>query len=150
MQSLPWALGARSGAQLHQGVQEAEWEGSGETEQQEEQGEGPYFPAEGGFPGAGSLHQGGTATLATGGTPLTATLGKIKLKPGPKFSNDSLNRLQLKMGASDNNIKTLGNFLRVNCGRESVNKHEAFMKERNTKLEEFFETKKVILIEGGG
>ena len=97
------------------------------------------------FQEQGISTRGGTAKLATGGTPLTATLGKPKQKPAPKFSNDSLNKLQLKMGASDKNMKTLGNFLRVNCGRDSVNKHEAFMKERNTKLEEFFETKNVIM-----
>ena len=83
--------------------------------------------------------------MTTGGTPLKATLGKTKQKPAPKFSNESLYKLQLKINASDNNMKTLGNFLRVNCGRDSVNKHDAFMKERNTKLEEFFDTKKVIV-----
>ena len=87
--------------------------------------------------------KGGSISLTIKGMPLTTTLGKLPEKPTPKFTNECLNRLQLKMGASDNKMKIMGNFLRVNCGRDSVQNHEDFMKERNSKLEEFFDTKMV-------
>ena len=48
-----------------------------------------------------SIHS-GTASLTTGGTPNTATIRKKKLKPALKFTNEYLNRLQLKTGNSDN------------------------------------------------
>ena len=48
------------------------------------------------------------------------------------------------MGASDNKMKILGNFLRVNYGRDSVQNHENFMKEKNLKLDDFVDTKIVI------
>ena len=95
------------------------------------------------FEDKGVSTKGGTANLATGGKPLTATLGKLKLKPPPMFTNESLNKLQLKMGASDRKMKVLGNFLRVNCGRDTVKKHQEHMTIRNQKLEDYFSVKSV-------
>ena len=76
------------------------------------------------FSNKGISTRGGTTTLTTGGTPIQATLGKVKAKPPPKFSNESLTKLQLKMNTSDRKMNILGNFLRINCGRASVNKLE--------------------------
>ena len=90
--------------------------------------------------------QGGTVILSTVGTPLLATLGKIYQNP-PKFSNESLTKLQVKMGASDNDMKTVGNFLRIHCGRGSVVKLDEYMKERNNMLRDKFEVKKIIQAE---
>ena len=63
------------------------------------------------------------------------------MKPKPKFSNESLTRLQLKMGTSDNKMKVLSNYLRINCGRDSVEKLQQHMIERNKRLEDFFDVK---------
>ena len=73
--------------------------------------------------------EGGSVSLATGGTSLSVTVGGPKQKPAPKFSNESLNQLQLKMGASDNKMNVLGNYLRINCGRDSVSKMDSHMTE---------------------
>ena len=76
------------------------------------------------FEEKGVSTRGGSTALTTGGTPIIAMLGKTNLKPVPKFSNESLTQLQLKMGNSDRKMNILGNFLRINCGRASVNKLE--------------------------
>ena len=47
------------------------------------------------------------------------------------------------MGASDNKMKILGNFLRVNCGRPSVTKLDDHMTARNRKLSHLFSVKNV-------
>ena len=88
--------------------------------------------------------QGGTVFLTTGGTPLAATLGKPKKRPPPKFSNESLTRLQLKMGVSDNKMRVVGNYLRVNCGRDSVDNQRDHMMERNKKLANQFTVKNIV------
>ena len=61
------------------------------------------------FEEQGVTAKGGTATLSTGGAPLStggaplsATLGKPRQKPEPKFSNDSLTKLQLKVWLETN------------------------------------------------
>ena len=87
-----------------------------------------------------SIHS-GTASLTTGGTPIT--LGKKKLKPAPKFTNESINRLQLKTGNSDNKMRTIANFLRIHCGRDSVHKLDESLTERNKKLEDYFNVEKI-------
>ena len=51
------------------------------------------------------------------------------------------------MGASDNDMKTVGNFLRIHCGRGSVIKLDEYMKERNSMLRDKFEVKKIIQAE---
>ena len=95
------------------------------------------------FDAKGVSTRGGTAKLLTGGpNPLSATLGQHPdMKAKPKFSSESLTRLQLKMGASDNKMKILSNYLRINCGRHSVEKLQQHMIERNKRLEDFFEVK---------
>ena len=90
---------------------------------------------------------GGSVLLKTNGKPLTTTIGDPKKKPMPKFSNDSLNRLQIQMGASDNKMNSLGNFLRMNCGRSSVVKLQEHMISRNKKLTSHFSVKSVVLAE---
>ena len=90
------------------------------------------------FTNKGISTDGGSVKLATGGCPKSASLGQSKAKPLPKFTNESLNRHQLLLGVSDNKIKVVDNFLRVNCGRDSVNKHEEYMKERNSMLKDKF------------
>ena len=96
------------------------------------------------FEEKGVSTQGGTTKLSTGGTPIFATLGKPKSKPDPKFTNESLTRLQLKMNASDRKMNILGNFLRINCGRASVIKLEENMTMRNQMLEEYFDVANVV------
>ena len=87
-------------------------------------------------------------TLTTGGTRLSATLGTAgKKQSAPRFSNEVLDRLQLKTGMSDNNMKVLDNCLRVVCGRSSVSNHEQHMKERNTKLTDLFDHTHIVLTE---
>ena len=90
------------------------------------------------FSNKGDSTNGGIVKLATGGRPISASLGHLKAKPLPKFTNESLNRLQLQLGVSDNKMKDVDNFLRVHCGRDSVNKHEEYMKERNSLLKDKF------------
>jgi hypothetical protein len=99
------------------------------------------------FEDQGASTSGGTVRLTTGGTPILASLGQAQPKPGPKFDNEALNRLQLKMGESDNKMKILDNFLRVHCGRSSVHLHEEYMIERNQMLKEFFGHKKITQVE---
>lgn len=98
------------------------------------------------FESKGVSTRGGQITLTTGGTPIQAILGqpKTKQRPPPKFCNDTLNRLQLSLGISDNKMKLVDNFLRMGCGRDAVVKHEEHMKETNNKLENLFEIKKII------
>ena len=98
------------------------------------------------FDEKGVSTRGGTSTLGSGGTAITATVGKPKhkKKPPPKFTNESLNRLQLKIGASSNNMTVVGNYLRVHCGRPSVHKLEDHMTERNQKLLDKFDTTKIV------
>ena len=91
------------------------------------------------FESKGISTKGGTAKLTTGGTSLQATLGKPAGKPAPKFTNESLSRLQIKMGTSDNKMNVLGNFLRINCGRSSVVELADHMTERNKKLQDHFD-----------
>ena len=95
------------------------------------------------FDAKGVSTRGGTAKLITGGpNPLSATLGQHPdMKPKPKFFNESLTRLQLKTGASDNKMKVLSNYLRINFGRDSVEKLQQHMIERNKRLEYFFDVK---------
>ena len=85
--------------------------------------------------------KGGTVSLSTGGTPILASLGKIRQKPDIKFSNETLNRLQNSIGASDRKMNIVGNFLRAECGRASVVKLQLNMLERNKKLSRHFEGK---------
>ena len=60
----------------------------------------------------GTSTRGGTVTLTTGGTPFSATLGTAgKQQSAPRFSNEVLDRLQLKTGMSDNTAKVVDNFL---------------------------------------
>ena len=96
----------------------------------------------------GTSTRGGIVTLTTGGTRLSATLGTAgKKQSAPRFSNEVLDRLQLKTGMSDNNMKVLDNCLRVVCGRSSVSNHEQHMKERNTKLTDLFDHTHIVLTE---
>ena len=95
------------------------------------------------FEDKGISTKGGTAILTTGGKPVSATLGKLKQKPKPRFSNESLTQLQLKMGTTDNKMKILGNYLRLNCGRPSVSKLKDHMTERNKMLADQFVVKNV-------
>ena len=99
------------------------------------------------FQDQGASTSGGTVRLTTGGTPISASLGQAQPKPGPKFSNEALNRLQLKMGTSDDRMKILDNFLRVNCGRNSVHLHEEYMVKRNQMLKDLFGHKKINQVE---
>ena len=95
------------------------------------------------FAEKGVSTRGGTTKLTTGGTPIHATLGKSKAKPTPKFSNESLTKLQLKMNVSDRKMNVLGNYLRINCGRASVNKLDDYLTQQNQKLQDSFAVKKV-------
>ena len=90
------------------------------------------------FHDQGISTQGGTVQLSTGVYPVQASLGKIQQKPTVKFSNDTLNKLQNKIGASKKKMNILGIFLRVGCGRPSVDNLQKQMIERNKKLEEYF------------
>ena len=99
------------------------------------------------FEEQGVSTEGGTVALATGGPPICTTLGQVKLKPAPKFSSESLLRLQLKIRASDNKMNSLGNFLRINCGRDSVRNLKTDMSERNKKLVDHFECKNMLQTE---
>ena len=99
------------------------------------------------FTEQGASTRGGTVVLHTDGSPISASLGVFKQKPAPKFSNEILNKLQIKAGISDNKMKIVDNFLRVNCGRSSVIGHEKHMVERNSRLEEMFDHTKVVMIE---
>ena len=90
----------------------------------------------------GTSTQGGTVSLATGGLPIQATLGKSQQQKAPvKFSFETMNRLQNSIGASDRKMNIIGNFLRVGCGRSAVDKLEEKMVERNKKLSRHFESK---------
>ena len=93
------------------------------------------------FHDQGVTTKGGTVSLSTGGAPILASLGKTKQKPPPKFSNETMNRLQNSIGASDKKMNIIGNFLRIGCGRPSVVKLQQQMTERNKKLADEFETK---------
>ena len=93
------------------------------------------------FQDQGVSSKGGSVHLATGGTPIQASLGKIKQKPPPRFSNTTMNRLQTRIGASDKKMNVIANFLRVGCGRSSVVKLQEEMTERNRKLTDMFEAK---------
>lgn len=94
------------------------------------------------FAEQGVSTSGGTATLATGGKPLQATLG-AKQKPGPFFSQDAMNRLQVKLGVSDRKMLATANFLRVHCGRDSVKDLGAQLTKRNHLLRNFFTSKMI-------
>ena len=97
------------------------------------------------FDEKGVTTRGGTASLATGGKPITATLGKPKSKPPPfLFSNDEMTKLQLKMGTSDNKLKILANFIRQKLGRASIQHLQKYLTERNQKLSEFFDLKDIL------
>ena len=50
------------------------------------------------FEEAGASTKGGEVKLRTYGTPLTVSMGKSHTRPHPYFSNESINKLQLKMG----------------------------------------------------
>lgn len=93
------------------------------------------------FVAKGATTKGGTVTLATGGTPVQATLGKLHQKPDIKFSQEALNKLQSSIGASDRKMNIVANFLRGECGRASVVKIQEEMMERNKKLSRHFESK---------
>ena len=94
------------------------------------------------FAEQGVSTRGGTATLATGGMSLQATL-RAKQKPSPFFSQDALNRLQVKLGVSDRKMLDTANFLRVHCGRESVKDLRAQLTNRNHMLGNFFTSKMI-------
>ena len=40
-------------------------------------------------------------------------------------------------------MRTIANFLRIHCGRDSVNKLDESLTERNKKLEDYFDVEKV-------
>ena len=76
----------------------------------------------------GASTSGSIVKLTTGSSQtIVARLGNTNQKPPPTFSNEVLNRLQLKTRLSDNKMKVADNFLRVKCGRSSVVCHEKFM-----------------------
>ena len=91
--------------------------------------------------------KGGTVSLSTRGTPIQATLGSNYNERTPKnvFTNDSLSKLQVKLSLSDNKMKIVGNFLRIECGRKSVVNLNSYLKERNHIFDEDFETKAINL-----
>ena len=83
----------------------------------------------------GASTSGSIVKLTTGSSQtIVARLGNTNQKPPPTFSNEVLNRLQLKTGLSDNKMRVVDNFLRVKCGRSSVVCHEKFMVDRYNKL----------------
>ena len=84
---------------------------------------------------------GGTVMLSTGGTPIQASLGTVKSNDPRKFSPGGLNRLQAKLGVSDNKMNIIGNYLRVKCGRGSVVKLQEDLVNRNKLFNEDFEVK---------
>ena len=95
----------------------------------------------------GASTSGSIVKLTTGGVPIVARLGNTNQKPPPTFSNEVLNRLQLKTGLSDNKMRVVDNFLRVKGGRSSVVCHRKFMVDRNNKHKDLFEHKKMTLQE---
>ena len=97
------------------------------------------------FEQAGASTRGGEVKLSTGGKPISVSLGKSNNKPSTYFSNESLNRLQLKMGATDNKMKVLANFLRINCSRSSVTKLDQHMIDRNKLFSDQFAVKNIVL-----
>lgn len=100
------------------------------------------------FDAAGASTSGGSVSLATGGKPITATFGTSQVVPPPRFSSEVLNRLQLRMRASDRGMRILDNFLRIHAGRECVETdHAGYMVERNNRLKSFFNHEKLIMSE---
>ena len=72
------------------------------------------------FEEKGVTTRGGTVSLATGGRPITTTLGKVDVIPRPFWSNKDLGRFQVQASLSDNKMKKLGNFIRREAGRGSI------------------------------
>ena len=87
----------------------------------------------------GVTTRGGTLSLATGGRPITTTLGKVDVPP-PFWSNDVLGRLQQKTGLSDNKMKQDANCIRRVAGRGSIVKLDESMRERNRIFEPLMST----------
>ena len=73
--------------------------------------------------------------------PSHASLGTVKSNDPRKFSPGGLNRLQAKLGVSDNKMNIIGNYLRVKCGRGSVVKLQEDLVNRNKLFNEDFEVK---------
>ena len=91
------------------------------------------------FDEEGQSTRGGSVSLATGGRPILATLGKQKYAPSPFFSNEALNNLQKRLNCSDRKLLILANFLRVYAGKVSVEPHtQDFLIERNNIFRTFF------------
>ena len=59
----------------------------------------------------GASTSGSIVKLTTGGIPIVARLGNTNQKPPPTFSNEVLNRLQLKTGLSDNKMRVVDQLL---------------------------------------
>ena len=96
------------------------------------------------FGNKGVTTRGGTIKLATGGKPITTTLGKIKVKPQPFFTNLDLTKFQLATtGMSDNKMLILANFIRQNIGRGAIINLEKFLTERNQRLSTYFDVENV-------
>ena len=97
------------------------------------------------FDEKGASIKGDVTTFRTGGRSIAASLGKTTTtgKPRPRFSNESLNQLQVNIGIYNQKMSSIGNYLRVHCGWVSVIKLEKHMVERNRKLSENFETTKL-------
>ena len=94
---------------------------------------------------SGSKERGGEVELSTGGRPLRASFGDSKLWRIPQkyvahFSHEELNTLESTINASGNHMKFITNYLRIKCGRKSVEPyHKEFMQARNKTFQHLFQ-----------
>ena len=87
--------------------------------------------------------KGGELSLTTGGKKLSVQVGKSSLSfPKPKFTHESLKRLQAANNFSERAVKNIAAAFRVVAGRHSVEKNfSSSLVDRNKLLEELFEIK---------
>ena len=98
---------------------------------------------------SGVTLKGGDIMLATGGKPLPVTIGNPpNLLKKPRFTHDSLKRLQAAYNFSDRAIKGIAAAFRVEAGRKSVVSNlSKSLVERNSKLDYLFSTREIIMKE---
>ena len=91
-------------------------------------------------------HNNGLITLSTKGRPLRLATNPKKDKK-VTFSHDSLDRFQASMGASNNAMKKLANFLRTSAGRKTVSvDYKTHLSENIKILDDLYEQDSFCLI----
>ena len=93
------------------------------------------------FADSGVTTRGGTMAIATGGKPVTVTLGSNvkRIRAKPRWTHDDLIKLQTNNNLSDRTILSIAAASRVVSGRTAVEPNlKGALKERNHKLDDLF------------